>query len=110
MRDTIRYKILALAIMLTSTGCSVTDPLVGTGPIAMGPAAEKAFTDYRAKSFPRYFALSEDGSSFYYSFCSGNQCPRTPKSQIVRQCETYSAGIPCKIYARNGEVVWANDI
>jgi len=109
MRNITRCKILAVAIMLTAAGCSNIDPSVGTGPITLGPASEKAFTDYQAKPFPRYFALSEDGSAFFYSYCSGNQCLRSAKTQVIHQCETYSDGIPCKIYASKGKVVWAVD-
>lgn len=100
---------LAAATAFLLAGCSVADPSVGTGPIALGSAAKEAFDDYQAHPYPRYFAIAEDGSAYYYSYCAEGRCLRTPKTQVVRQCETYSEGIPCKIYASNGKVVWAKD-
>ena len=91
------------------TGCDTVDPYVGSGPIALGPTVRQAFTDYRAKTYPRYFAVAEDGRAFYYNYCPDGACPRTPKSSVVAQCETFSEGVPCKIYASNGKIVWADD-
>ncbi|MGI9491879.1 MAG: hypothetical protein ACR2QF_05690 [Geminicoccaceae bacterium] len=99
----------SVAALLMLAGCSISDPSIGTGPVALGPAAEEAFADYQAKSFPRYFALSEDGSAFYYTYCPDSRCLRKPKTQIIHQCETFSRGIPCKIYAHNGKVVWTDN-
>jgi hypothetical protein len=109
MRIKTRSIFPAVAILLILVGCSVPDPSVGAGPVALGPAAEEAFADYQGRISPRYFALSEDGGAFYYTYCPDSSCLRTPKSQIIRQCETFSRGVPCKIYARNGEVVWTDD-
>ncbi len=100
---------LATLVIFMLAGCGVSDPSVGTGPIKLGAAAEKAFGDYQDRVYPRYFAVAEDGSAYFYNYCSAGRCLRTPKTQIVRQCETYSQGVPCKIYASNGNVVWAED-
>ena len=102
-----RSQILAALLMLT--GCDALQSSVGSGPIALGPVAQQAFDDYQAREFPRYFALSEDGGAFFYTYCPANRCRRTPQSQIIRRCETYSEGVPCRIYARSGKVVWVDD-
>ena len=97
------------ALALGLAGCVVKDPYVGTGPIELGTSAEQAFANYQSLAYPRYFAVAEDGGAYYYSFCPEGRCSRTPKTQVVRQCEAFSDGVPCKIYASSGKVVWAND-
>lgn len=109
MRAEPSTKALAIAVVIMVAGCGISDPYVGTGPIALGSAAKEAFADYRVKSYPRYFAVAEDGGAFYYNYCATGRCLRTPKTHVVEQCETYSDGVPCKIYASNGRIVWAKD-
>lgn len=99
-------QVVASALVLA--GCVLNDPYVGTGPIELSTSAEQAFADYRSLAYPRYFAVAEDGSAYYYSFCPEGRCSRTLKTQVVRQCETFSAGIPCKIYASSGRIVWSS--
>jgi hypothetical protein len=88
-------------------GCSgPIDPTVGQGPIALRSDVERALVDYQARQKPRFFAVSEDGSAYYYSFCDAGRCLRQAKTQVIKKCESYSGGVPCKIYASHGTVVW----
>jgi hypothetical protein len=106
-----RFKsiVLAIAAAATIAGCAIRDPSVGTGPITLSADAERAFDQYRAKETPRYFAVSEDGLAYYYSYCDAGRCLRQPKTQVVRKCESYSEGVPCRIYGSQGNIVWAKD-
>lgn len=99
----------ALIVVLILTGCTVRDPTIGSGSIEMSATALEAFEDYKTKTVPRYFAVSEDGRAYYYSFCSSMRCLRLSKANVVYQCETYSNGVPCRIYASGLDVVWLNE-
>ncbi|MDH3660457.1 MAG: hypothetical protein OEU92_10590 [Alphaproteobacteria bacterium] len=86
----------------------MTDPSVGQGPITLSADAEQAFTAYQAKQTPRYFAVSADGEAYYYSFCGAGRCLRQAKTKVIERCETFSNGVPCKIYGSQGKVVWTD--
>ncbi|MEM7041509.1 MAG: hypothetical protein AAF543_01730 [Pseudomonadota bacterium] len=106
----IRACLSAMAVCTILTGCSsVLDSSVGQGPITLSADAEKAFAAYRSKQTPRYFAVSTDGQAYYYSFCDVGRCLRQVKTKVIEQCETYSNGVPCKIYGSQGKVVWAEN-
>lgn len=99
----------AMAAALALTGCAdIRDPAVGTGPITLSAEAEKALAEYRARRTPRYFAVSTDGQAYYYSFCDSGRCLRQVKTEVVEKCESFSGGVPCKIYASRGDIVWAD--
>ncbi len=104
-----RLIVAALAAMMLTACSSAVDPAVGEGPITLEPAVERAFADYQAMETPRYFAVSEDGRSFYYSFCDARRCRREPKTRTIDRCEAHSAGVPCKIFASQGTIVWSED-
>ncbi|MGI9421021.1 MAG: hypothetical protein ACR2RA_24615 [Geminicoccaceae bacterium] len=107
MDVSIKAGLSIVAICAGLSGCAgLTDPSVGQGPIALSAEAEQAFADYQAKAKPRYFAVSADGSAFYYSFCDVERCLRQVKTKVIQKCETYSNGVPCKIYGSHGKVVW----
>lgn len=94
------------ALMMLAGCAEFADPTVGEGPITLSSRAEQAFADYQAKPKPRYFAVSEDGSAFFYSYCDVERCLRQVKSKVVDKCESYSNGVPCKIYGSHGQIVW----
>lgn len=108
MNVTIRPVLSLMAVCVTLAGCAaaITDPSVGRGPIALSADAEKAFVDYQAKQTPRYFAVSTDGQAYYYSYCNVGRCTRQVKTSVIRKCESFSNGVPCKIYGSHGSVVW----
>lgn len=110
MDVSIRAGLSIMAVCMTLAGCAgIVDPTVGNGPITLGQDAKKAFADYQAKQSPRYFAVSSDGEAYYYSFCDVGRCLRQVKTKVIQQCEAFSDGLPCKIYASQGNVVWRND-
>ena len=110
MEVSIRAGLSIMVVCLALTGCAaVVDPTVGQGPIALGQDAKKAFVEYQSKQTPRYFAVSSDGQAFFYSYCDAGRCLRQVKTKVIEQCETFSDGLPCKIYASQGNVVWRDD-
>ena len=110
MNINFRMAVMMLAVGMVLTSCSrIIDPLIGEGEVTLSPDAARALVDYQARDKPRYFALSQDGQAYYYSFCDDSRCLKQPKSQVVRKCETYSSGVPCKIYASHGKVVWSKE-
>ncbi|MGI9500169.1 MAG: hypothetical protein ACR2P3_09035 [Geminicoccaceae bacterium] len=107
MDVSVRAGLSIMAACMALAGCAgITDPAVGQGPIALSADAENAFVEYRTRRTPRYFAVSTDGQSFYYSYCDAGRCLRQPKTRVIEKCESYSNGVPCKIYASQGNVVW----
>ncbi len=110
MDISIKAGLSILTVCMALAGCSgIVDPAVGRGPLSLSKDAEKAFAEYQAKQTPRYFAVSSDGQAYYYSFCDEGRCLRQVKTKIIEKCEMYSNGVPCKIYASQGAIVWGED-
>lgn len=109
MDVSIRVGLPIMAVCMTLVGCAgITDPTVGQGPISLSEDAEKAFVEYQSKRTPRYFAVSSDGRAYFYSFCDAGRCIRQAKTKVIERCETFSNGLPCKIYGSQGTIVWSN--
>ena len=109
MNVSIRAVFSAAAVCMALVGCSgVIDPTVGQGPITLSAYAEEGFAEYQARVTPRYFAVSEDGQAYYYSYCDVGRCLKQVKTQVIRKCELHSEGVPCKIYGSHGRIVWAD--
>ena len=103
----IRPIISVVALCTALIACAeINDPTIGRGPISLSADVEAAFADYQARQKPRYFAVSADGSAYYYSYCDVSRCLRQVKTKVIEQCESFSNGIPCKIYGSQGKVVW----
>ncbi|MGI9487806.1 MAG: hypothetical protein ACR2RF_18380 [Geminicoccaceae bacterium] len=106
----IRAGLSITAVCMTLVGCAgIVDPAIGRGPLSLSDDAEKAFAEYQTKRTPRYFAISSDGQAYFYSFCDSGRCIRQPKTKVIEKCETYSNGLPCKIYGSQGAVVWSDE-
>lgn len=61
-----------------------------------------AYRTFLAKSMPRAFALSSTGA---WSWAEDGD---DPAEEVIANCEKHSAA-PCKLYAVNGDVVWADN-
>ncbi|MGI9505602.1 MAG: hypothetical protein ACR2RE_21400 [Geminicoccaceae bacterium] len=109
MNFSLRSIISATALCLSLIACAqISDPTVGKGPISLSSDVEAAFADYQALQKPRYFAVSADGNAYYYSYCDVSRCLRQVKTKVIQKCESFSNGVPCKIYGSQGKVVWTN--
>ncbi len=110
MDVSIRAGLSIMAACMTLAGCTgIIDQSVGQGPISLSEDAEKAFAAYQSKQTPRYFAVSSDGQAYYYSYCDVGRCRRQAKTKVIEQCESFSNGLPCKIYGSQGAVVWSDN-
>jgi len=105
----VRPVLSIMAVCMTLIGCAqIVDPSVGQGPITLSPYVEQAFAEYRSQQKPRYFAVSADGEAYFYSFCKSSRCLRQVKTKVISKCESFSNGVPCKIYGSQGKAVWIN--
>ena len=60
---------------------------------------------------PTVLAISEDGTSYMYSYCPveyHDGCLPPNSYRIMKMCEKYSNGSPCFIFAKKRRIVWKN--
>ena len=60
---------------------------------------------------PTIMAVSEDGTSYMYSYCPieyHDGCVPPNVGQIIKACEKYSNGSPCFIFAKKRRITWKN--
>ena len=85
----------------------------GKGDLTLSSNTVTQFIKYIKGNFsksPHLFAVSEDGNSFMYYFCpSGPNNCRGGDEAIITECEKYSNGSPCKVWARKRSIIWKND-
>lgn len=104
MKELAIIALLALALM----GCQVTNRDIGGGPLHLSPSVENRLQAYLATPSRMYFAVSVDGQHFGYSYCPDGPyaCEEDTGAVALRSCQRKSRGVPCKIYAMDGEIVW----
>lgn len=81
----------------------------GSGAVTMTPAAFAAFNAYRSKADPLVFALSPDGSQYYWYYCVELQkdCDVEAYMQdAVSRCSLRGNGQTCRVFARRKAIVW----
>ena len=86
----------------------------GKGDLTLSSNTVTQFIKYIKGNFsktPHLFAVSEDGNSFMYYFCpSGPNNCRGGDEAIITDCEKYSNGVDCHLFARNRTIKWKNQI
>ncbi len=106
----LRKVAIATSIATLSLGaCVLNDPLVGSGPIELSRVVQRGFERYQDERSPGHFAVSADGSTYSYSYCSEGRCLKSSKNHSIYRCEQRSQGTPCKIYGVHGKIVWRAD-
>lgn len=71
-------------------------------PIELSPQVQAYFDAYTELPAPGVFVVSEDGRQAGYTYCpavSGSACRTSRTYTIIRNCESRSGGVECKIYA-----------
>lgn len=107
----IGIKALACAVVLLFAlpllGCSGPQN-AGEGPPQLSPEAQRAYQEFQRRAEPYFFALSMDGRAYSYSYCSFiGSCTRTgARVRTINSCYQASNGVPCRIYANAGRIVW----
>ena len=60
---------------------------------------------------PTMMAVSEDGTSYMYTYCPieyHDGCLPPNTGRLIKSCEKYSNGSPCFIFAKKRRIVWKN--
>lgn len=95
---------------LLLAGCKTTSDYYGKGPVNLSSRLTAGFEKYKSGGGPEFFAVSQDGRTYGWSYCSGGigNCRGggIPGFMAVNACERGSKGVPCKIFARGKQVVW----
>ena len=99
--------IMVLLSALTITACQTPpDKYTWLKQIDLKPVAKAGFHDYKKLSYPAYFAVTEDGRVYGYSFCGASGCQGNAIMVAIYSCERSSKGAPCKIYAKRASPVF----
>ena len=86
----------------------------GEGELKLSPSVTKVFIKYikgKHSESPYLFAVSIDGFSYNYYYCGQglNNCQGGDEF-ILEECEKYSNGVKCGLFARNRTIKWKNGI
>ena len=83
----------------------------GSGPITLSPRAAAGFQAYKNAGLPVAFAVSVDGRTYGYVYCTGSPCRITRSSQAaIQNCQQSSGGTPCKVFALRREIKWDGEV
>jgi hypothetical protein len=85
-------------------GC--TNSSIGSGPLQLSPKAQTHYQEYKNRSEPGAFVVSENGGA-YYSYCPTTSCMGAIMT-AMRLCRNANAG-KCYIYDIDGQIVWRFD-
>lgn len=101
-----RTILLALAALILGA-CQT---LSGKGPIVFSESTAALYQHYLSRDYPAKFAVSEDGRHSTYYYCAWNavKCQGTPDTKVIARCEEKSKGVPCRMFAKERDVVWEN--
>ena len=81
---------------------------VGKWPITLSPIIQRDFDKYMKSERPTVFFVAIDGGSYSYSYCADIDGCLTSSAtyRAMKNCQKYSNGVPCKIYAKGRKIVW----
>lgn len=98
---------LALLLILPLAACQTTSEQVGSGPIELRSNVISGFKRFVDAPGAGYFAVSGDGRTYGYSYCSAglDSCQPGMAAIAITTCQK-RAVVPCKIYAKGRFVIW----
>jgi len=100
-----KWTILA-AVFVVLAACQTNEDFYGKGPLTLSSSSLAGFERYKKAGINAgYFAVTEDGSTYGYSYCSAGQCGGNSLMVALQSCESH-AQRTCKIYAYGPTVVW----
>ncbi len=108
-------KLLAIVVLgLLLSGNAYAAKKWGKGELKLSPLVTEKFIEYikgNQSKAPYLFSVSIDGSEYQYYYCGAglNNC-RGGDEHILEQCEKYSKGVKCFLFARNRTIKWKNGI
>ena len=98
--------IMVLFAALTITACQAPpDKYTWLKQIDLKPEVKAGFHEYKKLPYPAYFAVTENGRTFGYSFCDSSGCRGNAMMVAIYSCERYSNDAPCKIYAKGAKAI-----
>ena len=78
------------------------------------PEVRAFFEEYRRKVHRGAFALSVNGNSAGYNYCPKTGMCGVQRNDLFRSaiqsCRVHSDGVPCKIFAWRGNIIWEGAI
>lgn len=92
---------------LVLAGCQLktVSDYYGTGPLQMSSRVSAGYEAYKKRPGPWFFAVSQDGRDYGYTYCAEGTCQDTIAQMAINSCNK-RATVECKIYARRTSVVW----
>ena len=67
-----KIKLLMMANIVVGLSACVTN--TGSGPITLSSNVLRGYEQYKKLQWPSYFAVSEDGKTYGYSYCPEGDC------------------------------------
>ena len=83
--------------------------LTASGDLKLSSGVQALLGSYMTKPMPGAFAVSVDGRAASYNYCFvavSRARRRLVEREALDSCRGYSDGVPCKIYAWRGKIVW----
>lgn len=102
-----QFKLSAIAALLvTLAACQTTTGDNVTIPENMPPNLAKHFQRYLDEmTYQKFYAITLDGRGAYYIYCENIAgCEPGLSSDLLHQC-SQRYGRPCKIFARNNQII-----
>ena len=94
------------AAFLVLAACQTNEAFYGNGPLTLSNSVLQGFERYKNAGYSSgYFAVTEDGRGYSFSYCSAAQCGGSALMVAIRSCESRTQRT-CKIYAEGKQVVW----
>jgi len=106
--------ILVIVCLFTLGGCAYKQNQIqlsseiGSSDIRFSVSAMATFRYYSKQNQPKVFAVTLDGERGFYTYSSADpekECRDNTSSLLMTYCSERS-GNSCKIFAKNGQVVW----
>jgi hypothetical protein len=114
MKSALIAAIIAISISLAAVTSQAAE--IGKGPLTLSNQAKRLLNRYMTLSEPGALAVTTDGKSALYMFCSSAFCSDEAflKQDVVDNCEIRAQkkgiNLPCRVLAVGEEIVWDGPI
>ena len=89
-------------------GCAAQGP--GQGPLSVSNNVASGYERFKKDVGAAYFAVSEDGRTYGYSYCTDFVCRGNARAGAIAACERSSRGAACYIFASGEEILWKGKV
>lgn len=99
-----------IAGLTVGSGGQLAVAQTGEGPLTLHPVVVEGYEKFKRNPGRYFFAISEDGRTYGYSYCPSDYCKNTRRrTEAIYQCEKV-AKTRCFIYANRNRVEWTGNI